>query len=94
MMGVQFIAPVFASVLYVIVFQKAGFKGAIMAVCAAPLLGALLSYAIYWMLISGSMGPGMMALPLIAIPLSLAPLLVLAFKPWPPVTRLEGNQIE
>ncbi|WP_284164463.1 hypothetical protein, partial [Frigidibacter sp. SD6-1] len=44
MMGLSFLGPILASVLYVIVFQKAGFRGAILAVCAGPLLGALAGF--------------------------------------------------
>ena len=82
MMGFQFLGPILASVLYVMVFQKAGFKGPILAFCAAPVLGPVLSFG---MMAGGGYGPGMMVLPLISIPLALLPLLILAFKPWPPV---------
>lgn len=86
MMAFQFLTPIIASVLYVIVFQKAGFKGAILAVCAGPVIGAVLTQMMIGMLMSGGYGPRMMLLPLISIPFALAPLLVLAFKSWPPVT--------
>ena len=86
MMAFQFLTPIIASVLYVMVFQKAGFKGAILAVCAGPVVGAILTHLMIGMMMSGGVGPGMMALPLISIPFALAPLLVLAFKSWPPVS--------
>jgi hypothetical protein len=85
MMAFQFLTPIIASVLYVMVFQKAGFKGAILAVCAGPVVGAILTHLMIGMMMSGGFGPGMMLLPLISIPFALAPLLVLAFKSWPPV---------
>lgn len=79
MMAFQFLGPVIASVLYVIVFQKAGFRGPILAVCAGPLLGAFVT------LLMIGMGGMALALFLINLPLTLLPLLVLAFKSWPPV---------
>lgn len=82
MMGFQFLTPLVASVLYVVVFQKAGFRGAMLAICAAPLLGAILTHGIY--ALAGYYGMGMM---LVSIPLSLLPLLVLAFKSWPPIAE-------
>lgn len=85
MMAFQFLGPVVASVLYVIVFQKAGFRGAILALCAGPVVAALLAAAMFRMMIAGG-GPGMMLVPLVALPLTLLPLLVLAFKSWPPVS--------
>ncbi len=86
MMALQFLGPVIASVLYIIVFQKAGFKGPILAVSAAPILGSVVSMLLIRTLVAGGGGPGMMILiPFISIPLSLLPLLVLAFKSWPPV---------
>ncbi len=84
MAALQFIGPVVASVLYVIIFQKAGFRGAMLAVAAAPLLGALVMHLGLKAMIAGGMR-GFMLVPLITIPLSLLPLLVLAFKAWPPV---------
>ena len=85
MMGFQFLGPILASVLYVIVFQKAGFKGTILAFCVAPVLGSVLSFGMIGMMAAGCYGPGMMFLPVFSIPLMLLPLLILAFKPWPPV---------
>lgn len=90
MMALQFVGPLVASILYVIVFQKAGFRGGILLVCAAPILSVLLTMLFVRMIAAGSMGPAMMAIPLITIPLSLLPLLILAFVSWPPVGR--GNQ--
>ncbi len=86
MMALQFLTPIIASVLYVIVFQKAGFKGAMLVICAGPVVGAMLTQLMIRMIMAGGGGPGMMILPLIAIPFALAPLLVLAFKSWPPVS--------
>ncbi len=86
MMALQILGHIVASVLYVIIFQKAGLRGAWLAVCATPLLSAALAQV----MIRGLMGGGMMILPLVLIPLSLAPLLVLAFKSWPPV-RVAAN---
>lgn len=85
MMAFQFLGPIVASVLYVIVFQKAGFRGAILAVCAGPVVASLLAMLMIRMIIVGD-GPGMMLVPLVALPLTLLPLLVLAFKSWPPVS--------
>ncbi|MCY1125930.1 hypothetical protein OU426_03605 [Frigidibacter sp. RF13] len=86
MMGLSFLGPLLASILYVIVFQKAGFRGAILAVCAGPLLGALVSFTMGRMTYAGGGMPmSFVAIFLISLPLSLMPLLVLAFKSWPPV---------
>jgi len=78
----SFLGPVIASVLYVIVFQKAGFRGAILFVCAAPVLGAILTRILVASIVMGG-GP-MAGVFLISAALSLAPLLVLAFMAWPP----------
>ncbi|WP_284176646.1 hypothetical protein [Frigidibacter sp. SD6-1] len=86
MMGLSFLGPILASVLYVIVFQKAGFRGAILAVCAGPLLGALAGFVMGRVAYAGGGMPmSFAAIILISLPLSLLPLLVLAFKSWPPV---------
>ncbi len=86
MIALQFLGPLIASVLYVMVFQKAGFRGGILAFCAAPLVGsALITFAFRTMMGQGY-GSWAIILPLLAIPLSLLPLLILAFKSWPPVT--------
>ncbi|MDI3335020.1 hypothetical protein QKW60_01230 [Defluviimonas aestuarii] len=82
MMIFAFLGPLIASVLYVIVFQKAGFRGPILFVCAAPLLGALFGRALIGAFYAGG---GMAFAFLIPTVLSLAPLLVLAFMAWPPV---------
>ena len=85
MMALPFLGPILASVLYVIVFQKAGFRGGILAVCATPILGAALTVMMVRMMIY-SAGPAMMLVPLITIPLALLPLILLAFMAWPPVS--------
>ncbi|MCV2869789.1 hypothetical protein OEW28_14230 [Defluviimonas sp. WL0002] len=84
--------PLVASILYVIVMQKAGFRGAILAVAFSPLLGAVLS----WVFFSGFyMGGGLASLAhLVFVALSLAPLLVLAFMSWPPVGSSRSRTTE
>lgn len=89
MMGFQFLMPLIAAVLYVIVFQKAGFRGPILAVAAGPILGALLTHGMYGLM--GYYGPGVL---LVSIPLGLLPLLVLAFKSWPPVGAAANSRSE
>lgn len=84
MMIFSFMSPLIASVLYLVVMQKAGFRGAVLGVAALPLASALVS----WLLIGGGyyMGGGFLGLAfLLPMILSLVPLLVLAFVPWPPV---------
>ena len=84
MMIFSFISPLIASVLYLVVMQKAGFRGAILGIAALPLASALVSR----LLIGGGyyMGGGILGLAfLLPMVLSLVPLLVLAFVPWPPV---------
>lgn len=81
MMILSFVEPLIASVLYVVVFQKAGFRGPILAVSAAPVLAALLVHALVG---NFYMGGGMALAFLVAAAISLAPLLVLAFMAWPP----------
>ena len=83
MMILYLVGPVLASILYVIVFQKAGFRGAILAVCAGPLL-SILSFALVGPMAFG--GAGLAVIVFLNMALSLAPLLVLAFKAWPPVS--------
>lgn len=85
-MAVQFLGPIVATILYVIVFQKAGFKGAMLGFCVAPLVASAINQALMGMMLTGSMGPRYMLVPLVLIPLSMLPLLILAFKSWPPVT--------
>ena len=85
MMLIQFVGPIIASLLYVIVFQKAGFGGGMLALCAAPVLGVGISYALVQALMAGGSAALMILVPLVSIPLTLLPLLILAFKPWPPV---------
>ena len=81
MMALQFLGPILASVLYVIVFQKAGFRGGILAVCATPILGAVVTVMTIFFA-----GAGMMLIRLITLPLALLPLILLAFMAWPPVS--------
>ncbi len=90
MMVFQFLGPALASVLYVIVFQKAGFNGAMLAFCAAPILGS----ALWWVLMPLFGSGRMMLIPLITIPLTLLPLLILAFKSWPPVSAASNTGSE
>ncbi|OYX41478.1 MAG: hypothetical protein B7Z02_15625 [Rhodobacterales bacterium 32-67-9] len=85
----SFLGPVIASVLYIIVFQKAGFRGAILFVCAAPVLGAILTRVLVASMVMGG-GP-MAGVFLLSAALSLAPLLVLAFMAWPPAETPEAR---
>ena len=64
MLILPFLAPVVASVLYIIVFQKAGFRGGLMFVCAGPVAGAILTRILVSTMV---MGDGPMA-GLISIP--------------------------
>ncbi len=82
MMILYLLAPLLATVLYVIVLQKAGFRGPILAVSAGPVL-SILSFALVGPMALG--GPVLAAVLLVNAALSLAPLLVLAFMAWPPV---------
>ncbi len=80
---VSYIGPLIAAVLYVIVFQKAGFRGAVYVVCACPLIGVGLTQWGYARALSGS--PDTMTyLAAFLVPLSLLPLIILAFLRWPP----------
>ena len=79
----QFVGPIIAAFLYVIVFQKAGFRGPILALCAAPLVGSVLGMMLFRVLLAGGSG-GMFLIQLVALPVTLLPLLILAFKSWPP----------
>ena len=85
MMVLEFIGPVLASVLYVVVFQKARFKGAILAFCATPILGVFAWIWANWIVYAHGPVEMFYYLSLIYVPFSLLPLLVLAFKSWPPV---------
>ncbi|MBS0563821.1 MAG: hypothetical protein JSR87_04905 [Proteobacteria bacterium] len=91
MMAFQFLGPVIASVLYVIVFQKAGLRGPWLAACAGPLVGSVLAGVMIRAMMAGG-GSGMMLVPLVALPLTLLPLLILAFKSWPPVAGGGGKR--
>ncbi|WP_413875917.1 hypothetical protein [Albidovulum sp.] len=83
MLILPLLGPVVASVLYVIVFQKAGFRGGLMFVCAGPVAGAILTrILVSTMVMSG--GP-IAGIYLLSAALSLAPLIVLAFRAWPPI---------
>ncbi|MEZ5734028.1 MAG: hypothetical protein R3D97_17050 [Paracoccaceae bacterium] len=84
MMAFSFLGPLIASVLYVVVFQKAGFRGPMLAFCAAPVLGALLSRMLIGLM--SYAGPIFSLAFLVPMAFSLAPLFILAFKAWPPVS--------
>ncbi|WP_291337778.1 hypothetical protein [Albidovulum sp.] len=90
MLILSFLGPVVASVLYVIVFQKAGFRGPILFVAAGPVVGAVLTRILVSTMVMGS-GP-VAGVFLFSAALSLAPLIVLAFMAWPPAT-LPGPRI-
>ncbi len=92
MLILSLLGPVIASVLYVIVFQKAGFRGGLMFVCAAPVAGAILTRVL---VSTGVMHGGPMAgVYLLSAALSLAPLIVLAFMAWPlPGPRISTENI-
>jgi hypothetical protein len=85
MLILPFLAPVVASVLYVIVFQKAGFRGGLMFVCAGPVAGAILTRILVSTMVMGD-GP-MAGVFLFSAALSLMPLIVLAFLAWPPAAQ-------
>ncbi len=83
MNALYFVGPVVAAALYVMIFQKAGFRGAVYAVCALPLVElAVTRFAI--MQAQGGSTAILDYLPFVMLPLSLLPLIVLAFLPWPP----------
>lgn len=84
MLILSLIGPVVASVLYVIVFQKAGFRGAILFLAAGPVFGAILTRILVATMVMGG-GP-MAGVFLLSALLSLAPLVFLAFMAWPPAT--------
>ncbi|MBP6768509.1 MAG: hypothetical protein KA171_12085 [Reyranella sp.] len=84
MLILSILGPVIASVLNVVVFQKAGFRGGILFVCACPVLGAILTHVLVSTLAMG--WGGMPSIFLLSGALSLAPLIVLAFMAWPPAT--------
>lgn len=84
MMAIQFLTPLVTTFLYVIVYQKAGFRGPMLLVAGAPILAALLTFLLIRM-----MGVYSMGLALLSIPLGLLPLFVLAFKSWPPVVAAQ-----
>lgn len=85
MMILSLLGPVVASVLYVIVFQKAGFRGGILFVCAFPVLAAILTRILVSAMVMG--GGELPAVFLLSEALSLAPLIVLAFMAWPPAPQ-------
>ena len=85
----QFLYPVLASVLQLIVFQKAGFRGAILIVCALPVVGAFVTHALIGAMMTGSFP--MIGVTLVSAAFLLAPLLVLAFAAWPPVEPLAAR---
>jgi hypothetical protein len=90
MLILSLLGPVIASVLYVVVFQKAGFRGGILFVCACPVIGAILTRLLVSTLVMG--WGGVPAVFLLSGALSLAPLIVLAFMTWPPAS-LPGPRI-
>jgi hypothetical protein len=83
MMILHYIGPVVAVALYVMIYQKAGFRGAAYAVCALPLIELA---ATRWAIMQAQSGSSAVLdyLPFLLLPLSLLPLIVLAFLPWPP----------
>lgn len=83
MLILSLLGPVVASILYVIVFQKAGFRGGLMFLCAGPVLGAILTRILVSTMVMGG-GP-MTGVFLLSAALSLAPLVALAFMAWPPL---------
>jgi len=85
MIELPFLGPIIASVLYVVVYQKAGFRGPVLIVCAAPVAATLFLGAIASGIVAID-GVGVTIVLLISLALSLAPLVVLAFKAWPPVS--------
>lgn len=89
MMAIQFLTPLITTALYVIVYQKAGFRGLTMLLCGAPLLAAVLNYVLIRL-----MGIHHIGLALMSIPLSLLPLLFLAFKSWPPAGAAPNTRSE
>lgn len=88
LMTAQILVPIIASVLYVIVFQKAGMKGPILAVCAGPVLAVALVY------VMSVLTGGIIALVVVSPILSLLPLAILAFKSWPPVAAASSTRSE
>jgi hypothetical protein len=78
-----YIGPVVAVALYVMIFQKAGFRGAVFAVCALPLIELAVTR---WAIMQAQNGSSAILdyLPFVLLPLSLLPLIVLAFLRWPP----------
>jgi hypothetical protein len=80
----QLIGPFLACLLYVMVFQKAGFRGLIYVVCASPLIGVGVTQ---WAIRQAQAGaPHVLDyLSAVLVPLSLLPLIILAFLRWPPV---------
>lgn len=83
---VSILPSLIASVLYVIVYQKAGFRGAMLALAACPVLATLLSRYLFGL--TSAFGAGLFLLP---AALSLAPLAVLAFASWPPAAPQRGE---
>ena len=92
---ISLIFPIAASILFFFIYQKAGFSGAILAFCAAPVLAALLPLAGWFAVSLGGMGTlensmGGQATVMVIIALSvignlvaMLPLAILAFKTWP-----------
>ncbi len=89
------IFPVVASILYFLVYKKAGFSGGILALCFAPILGAIVPMVGRFGMgildmgeLSHTMGSGAVVMALygyaiIGSLLWMVPLIVLAFAGWP-----------
>ena len=89
MMALQYLMPLLTTFLYVIVYQKAGFRGPMLLICGAPVLVAALAYVLIQL-----MGIYHMGLVFVTIPLGMLPLFVLAFKSWPPVAVAPNTRSE
>ncbi len=93
------IFPVAVSFLFLMVFKKAGFSGAVLALSFAPLAGALLSNGAIYLLQSGLLNmiplglefdfqiPMFMVSSLLGQLLGILPVIVLAFVTWPAHSR-------
>lgn len=93
------VLPVIVSFLFLMVFKKAGFSGAILALSFAPLVGALLSNGMIYLLQSDLINmiplgieidfqvPMFMVSSLLGQLLGILPVIVLAFVSWPAHSR-------
>ncbi len=89
------IFPIVASILYFLVYKKAGFSGGMLAFCFAPILGTIVPLAGSVGIgltgmgeLSHTMGPGaemmmVFGFAMIGNLLAMVPLIVLAFAGWP-----------